>query len=613
MEGSKKKRIQTLLGFLVSALALWWVFRSVELDAIWAELKSANTFYLCLAVILTFFSYVLRSLRWPAFFKHNPPQFRDSFRCLILGFFMNNTLPARMGEFVRAHVGGRATNQSRSFVLATIAGERLADGLTISLLFAILFSLDSSIDKENGGALIFYVAMLFFLAGLITAAVLAFRRHIFQWLEYIGSMMPGHVSQYMLVRIQRFIEGLEPLLQPVRLLKITVWSLIVWGVELAVYFLVVRAFHYQESLTFGGVAVFMAAVNFSSLVPSAAGGVGVIELFAKLALEQLGVPGEKALAMVVTQHLIQIAVVGVPGAIFFFSHLRGRVPEDDEDEEEDLPCPKYADVSGPRPEKGEEGDNLAWEFAQQEVDLSVIIPAFNEEDRLPKTLLSVVEYLESRDPTFEVIVVDDGSSDKTAQVVQKFHHLSEKVRLISYQRNRGKGYAVRFGMINARGGRLLYNDADGATPIEELERLEEAIDAGSEIAIGSRAMFSRETNVKTVWYRKFIGRVFNGFVNFMVLPGIADTQCGFKMFVRPAAQYIFSRQRAERFSFDVELLFLARKAGFRIAEVPINWVNVPGSKVNLVKDSIHMGLDICKFRLRDFFGGYRHERSDTSL
>jgi len=243
-------------------------------------------------------------------------------------------------------------------------------------------------------------------------------------------------------------------------------------------------------------------------------------------------------------------------------------------------------------------------MSEPTVDVSVIIPAYNEEARLPKTLLSVRDYFEARGCSYEVLVVDDGSTDDTSKVVQQFEKLTPNVKLLTYPTNRGKGYAVRYGMLNACGRRLLFNDADGATPIEEIERLERALDAGAHIAIGSRAMFSKDTSIQTVWYRKIMGRTFNALVNMLILPGIADTQCGFKLFVREAAELLFSRQRAERFSFDVELLYLARRAGFSISEVPINWTNVPGSKVNLVRDSLLMFRDILKFRLCDLFGGY---------
>ncbi|OVE80046.1 hypothetical protein BVY02_01575 [bacterium J17] len=237
--------------------------------------------------------------------------------------------------------------------------------------------------------------------------------------------------------------------------------------------------------------------------------------------------------------------------------------------------------------------------------MSVIIPAFNEANRLPKTLVSVREFFESIEQSYEVIVVDDGSDDGTDKIVEEFTKHSPAIKLLKNPENRGKGYSVRYGMLNSSGRFLLFNDADGSTSIDQITKMLSAVEQGADVAIGSRAIYSRTTEVKTVWYRRFIGRVFNALVNIIILPGIADTQCGFKMFTRRAASEIFSRQRAERFSFDVELLFLARKFEYKIVEVPVNWVNVPGSKVNLATDSMAMLLDIIKFRARDLSGGYR--------
>jgi len=159
-------------------------------------------------------------------------------------------------------------------------------------------------------------------------------------------------------------------------------------------------------------------------------------------------------------------------------------------------------------------------------------------------------------------------------------------------------------MMNALGALILYDDADGASPIEEFARLEAAMNLGADIAIGSRAIFAADTAVKTIFIRKAMGRVFNLLVNLLLLPQITDTQCGFKLFRRAVARRIFSQQHADGFSFDVEILFLAKRAGFKITEVPINWTNVPGSKVNLIKDSLLMFIDVVRFRLRDLFGGY---------
>lgn len=234
--------------------------------------------------------------------------------------------------------------------------------------------------------------------------------------------------------------------------------------------------------------------------------------------------------------------------------------------------------------------------------LSVVIPAYNEEKRLPESLPLFLSYLAKRGGSYEVIVVSDGSTDGTPNYVTNIS--DSHLRLVHYTPNRGKGYAVREGMKEAQGDLILFCDADGATPIEELERVKLAIDAGADLAVGSRAMASQDTAVKTVWYRKIIGRVFATLVNILIVPGISDTQCGFKLFRKELARYLAERQTAERFSFDVELLFLTRKGGFKIAEVPVNWTNVPGSKVNLVADSLDMFLDILKFRWRYLTGKY---------
>ena len=231
------------------------------------------------------------------------------------------------------------------------------------------------------------------------------------------------------------------------------------------------------------------------------------------------------------------------------------------------------------------------------VSISVVVPAFNEERRLPPTLIDIIDFFERKGTPYEVIVVDDGSRDNTAEVVRKFERVRPEVRLIQLPKNQGKGHAVRLGVLNSRGLRILFVDADGATPIAEMERLQAALDSGSDVAIGSRALASTDTKVATSLHRKVLGRVFNRCVNIILLPSIADTQCGFKMFSRKAALFLFRKQTSDRFSFDVELLFLARKAGLRVAEVPINWTNVPGSKVNLVVDALLMFRDVFRFRV----------------
>lgn len=236
--------------------------------------------------------------------------------------------------------------------------------------------------------------------------------------------------------------------------------------------------------------------------------------------------------------------------------------------------------------------------------LSVIIPAYNEEKRLPSTLESVHNFLSESDHDFEIIIVDDGSNDNTKAVVNDFAGSHCSVRLIAHSPNMGKGYSVREGMLKAEGEFLLLDDADGASPIAEVSRLMKAIEAGADVAIGSRAKPGDETVVKALSHRKHIGNTFNMIVQSSLLPGIQDTQCGFKLFKREVAKELFSIARLNRYAFDVEILYLARFKGYEIAEVPINWTNIEGSKINLVTDPLNMLFEIGKVILWRVCGSY---------
>ena len=239
------------------------------------------------------------------------------------------------------------------------------------------------------------------------------------------------------------------------------------------------------------------------------------------------------------------------------------------------------------------------------VELSIVIPAYNEEKRLGSTLESVYAYLLSREVEFELIVVDDGSTDGTVDVVKEFALHHPAIRLLSYSPNQGKGHAVREGVKKSVGERVLFNDADGSSPIAEIEKLESALDNGADIAIGSRAKADASRRVNALAYRKFMGNFFNFIVQTLLLKGVQDSQCGFKMFSRTAAQSIFRVARENGFAFDVELLHIARLRGYRIDEIPINWANVDGSKVNLVLDSSKMFADVVKIKLRSIVGFYK--------
>jgi dolichyl-phosphate beta-glucosyltransferase len=237
-------------------------------------------------------------------------------------------------------------------------------------------------------------------------------------------------------------------------------------------------------------------------------------------------------------------------------------------------------------------------------NLSVVIPALNEERRLGPTVREAVAFLRARGGSFEILVVDDGSRDGTSALVRRLAEDAPEVRLIRLAQNQGKGLAVRTGIVNAQGELVLFADADGATPISELTRLEAALAGGADVAIGSRAVHSAETVVRARWYRRMMGRTFHALVRGLTVRGIRDTQCGFKLFRGPVAHDLFSRMRMSGFSFDVEVLLMAQRQGYRIAEVPVNWTHKPGSRINLVRDSLRMTRDLFVIRANALRGEY---------
>ena len=237
--------------------------------------------------------------------------------------------------------------------------------------------------------------------------------------------------------------------------------------------------------------------------------------------------------------------------------------------------------------------------------LSIIIPAFNEESRLPSYLSSIITYLKSRGGPSEIIVVDDGSQDGTVAAVLALTTGCPSLRLIPLGSNKGKGFAVRTGMLAAKGDLRLFCDADGATPIEELQRLERALSSDIDIVIGSRAIRHTECRVEGTLHRKYIGFIYNRLVTLLAVRGFYDTQCGFKLFRGAAADTLFAAQTLNGFGFDVEVLFLARKWGYTIGEVPVNWQDQPGGKVRVFRDSARMLFDLVKLRRSWAAGMYR--------
>ena len=232
------------------------------------------------------------------------------------------------------------------------------------------------------------------------------------------------------------------------------------------------------------------------------------------------------------------------------------------------------------------------------VDLEVVIPAYNEEARIGRTLERIKQYYAEQNYTWRCTIVSDGSKDKTGEVVEKYCVDNEHFRLISYDLNRGKGYAVRIGMLSSNAHRVLFCDADLATPQEETEKLWKALDEGFDVAIGSRPLKESNLEVHQPKVRELLGRVFNKAVQAMATKGIDGTQCGFKMFTQKSAQDIFTRCKFDGFSFDFEALMIARDLEYRVAEIPIRWSHQDGSKVSMWRDGPKMLWDLFKLRVR---------------
>lgn len=230
--------------------------------------------------------------------------------------------------------------------------------------------------------------------------------------------------------------------------------------------------------------------------------------------------------------------------------------------------------------------------------ISVVIPAFNEAKRLPSTITLVRSYFEKKGRECEILVVDDGSTDGSGSLAERMG-----VRVIRHAFNLGKGAAVKTGMLAAKGEVILFSDADLSTPMSEFEKLVVFLDR-AQVVLGSRSVRGASVLERQPVYRMVIGKIFNKFVRLVAVRGIIDTQCGFKIFTRRAAHEIFKRTLLNGFSFDVEVLFIARKLGLSILEVPVAWRNVQGSTVHPVKDAFRMLRDLFIIRWNDLWGLY---------
>lgn len=235
---------------------------------------------------------------------------------------------------------------------------------------------------------------------------------------------------------------------------------------------------------------------------------------------------------------------------------------------------------------------------------SIIIPAYNESGRIRPTLDELLRYFEERKWDAEILIVDDGSRDDTREIVREYRQAHSQILLVENPGNRGKGYSVRNGMLHARGDICLFTDADLSSPISEAQKLFEAIADGADIAIGSRWLRSDLQTERQPLYRQLFGRIYNLVLRVFLRLNFVDTQCGFKAFRREAAQRIFPLQRIERWGFDPEILFLARRLGFSVKEVPVVWAHSEGTRLHPFRDGVRMFGEVLKIRWNSIVGEY---------
>ncbi len=237
--------------------------------------------------------------------------------------------------------------------------------------------------------------------------------------------------------------------------------------------------------------------------------------------------------------------------------------------------------------------------------LSLVFPAYNEERRIARCLESAREFVKLESRPVEVIVVDDGSRDRTVDIARRFQDELPLV-IVNSPRNEGKGRAVARGVLLAQGEFVLFSDVDLSTPLADAYRLISALEEGSDVAIGSRALADSEVLVRQSWVREHMGKVFNWIARRTAFHGISDSQCGFKAFRREVARRLFEHQRVSGFAFDAEILYLAQRWGYRIREVPVHWVNSPASQVHLFTDPCKMLFDILRIRWLHRHDGWAH-------
>jgi dolichyl-phosphate beta-glucosyltransferase len=588
---TRASQLRVLITAAIGAALVYYVFRRVDMRLTFDAVAAARLPYLLAGFALMVAAYAVRAARWLIWDR--PFGYRDSLKAILVGFMGNNLLPARLGEFLRADwTAARSSNEfGRTSSLASIAAERILDGFVLSVL-ALLGLVLVDVERPLSLALVF-VAVAFGCSTLALIFTIVRDSTIRDLLDRANRFFPGHLTRFGKTKANFALDGLSRLRRGFRLISAIGVTAAIWGLEVAFYWAVGRAI---SPISIPTSIIFLAVVNFVSLFPFTIGGIGTIEGAATAFLVTAGVSPHQALAMVLIQHSFQFLFTTVLGAGVYFTDQRVRprrsrdeLLSESESAEDVLQRTRLtldslrATIALERP-------------ADRPVLLSIVIPAYNERNRLPRTLLETIRWCNLNARAYEIIVADDGSTDDTLAIAELLADHDRNVRWLACP-HRGKGAAVRIGMLNARGQYVLFMDADGATSLADIQTLLAEMKNGRDVAIGSRvSQRPGDVTVETSLYRKLIGRVFAFFVNLFAVSGIADSQCGFKMFRREIVKTVFSRQKLDGFAFDVEILFIAKQLALSVAEVPVNWQNQPGSKVRILVDSIQMLSDLMRIR-----------------
>lgn len=591
-----KRFIQFVLSLIFGGLVMYAVLRQFRLPEMMTSVRSARPGLLVLGCALMMLGYLLRGARWRIW--ERGLSYWDSLRLILIGFMGNNVLPARLGEVLRAHCTAAKLkgNRGRTAALASVAAERILDGFVLAIFGLVGMALVPIDHRLRLSLFLVSLAFAILASGLIFS--IRFHESIRSFITATNRKFPGHLTKFAKEKACHFLDGLLPLGTFGRMIGAILITASIWGLEIGFYYCIGLSVWGVMSVKIA--VLFLVVVNFASLIPFTIGGIGTIEVVTVAFLVSSGIPRYPALAMILIQHAAQYLFTTLSGGALYLAGGFFRIPlSSPKGTSPDAPSApiKQSVLAETRSSLGQLGEEVALKpTPRSDIELSIVIPAYNEQARLPRTVLETIRWCTTQNLNFELVISDDGSRDETLELARLFEEGDARVRSLACP-HMGKGSAVRMGMLNTKGQYVLFMDADGATPMGEIPKLLAALKKGSDVAIGSRvAQDPGEVEVKTPIHRKIIGRVFAFFVNLFAVEGIGDTQCGFKMFRREAAYAIFSRQKTAGFAFDVEILFLARRLSLTITEIPVNWVAQAGSKVNLVTDSMKMLWDISLIR-----------------